>query len=148
MLVGAYPFEDPDEPRNFRKTLGRILSVQYSIPDYVRVSMECKHLLSRIFVANPEKRITIPEIKNHPWFLKSLPVELMDGSEMNSQSEHTNDPSQSIEDIMSILQEAGKPAEGPKLGGHILTESADLDDTDTDVDLEDVETSGDFVCAL
>ncbi|XXG61184.1 hypothetical protein AAC387_Pa04g2899 [Persea americana] len=148
MLVGAYPFEDPDEPRNFRKTLGRILSVQYSIPDYVRVSMECKHLLSRIFVANPEKRITIPEIKNHPWFLKSLPVELMDGSEMNSQSERTNDPSQSIEDIMSILQEASKPAEGPKLGGHILTESADLDDTDTDVDLEDVETSGDFVCAL
>lgn len=85
MLVGAYPFEDPDDPRNFRKTLAvcyiytiafqlptrfllhlwflrdvhclwqRILSVHYSIPDYVRVSMECKHLLSRIFVANPEK---------------------------------------------------------------------------------------------
>ena len=35
----------------------RILSVHYSIPDYVRVSMECKHLLSRIFVANPEKVI-------------------------------------------------------------------------------------------
>lgn len=69
---------------------------------------------------------------------------------MNSQSEHANDHSQSIEDIMSILQEARKPAEGPKLGGHILTEGADLDDMDmdTDADLEDVETSGDFVCAL
>lgn len=97
MLFGAYPFEDPEDPRNFRKTIGvsdyciliesqskmklsrnktelfsytfsdmvfqlnlcgllqRILSVQYSIPDYVRVSMECIHLLSRIFVANPEK---------------------------------------------------------------------------------------------
>ena len=22
MLVGAYPFEDPDDPRNFRKTIG------------------------------------------------------------------------------------------------------------------------------
>lgn len=22
MLVGAYPFEDPEDPRNFRKTIG------------------------------------------------------------------------------------------------------------------------------
>ncbi|KAJ4714376.1 Protein kinase [Melia azedarach] len=50
MLVGAYPFEDPDDPRNFRKTIQRILSVHYSIPDYVRVSMECRHLLSRILL--------------------------------------------------------------------------------------------------
>ncbi|XWS44965.1 hypothetical protein CRYUN_Cryun15aG0095200 [Craigia yunnanensis] len=55
MLVGAYPFEDPEDPRNFRKTIQRILSVHYSIPDYVRVSKECRHLLSRIFVTNPEK---------------------------------------------------------------------------------------------
>ncbi|GMP32850.1 hypothetical protein CsSME_00006420 [Camellia sinensis var. sinensis] len=81
MLVGAYPFEDADDPRNFKKTITRILSVQYSIPDYVRVSMECRHLLSRIFVANPEKRITIPEIKRHAWFLKDLPIEFMEGEE-------------------------------------------------------------------
>lgn len=85
MLVGAYPFEDIHDPRNFRKTINvsscerkkiiiihnfkfhspsligfrlskqRILSVQYSIPDYVRVSPGCRHLLSRIFVANPYK---------------------------------------------------------------------------------------------
>jgi serine/threonine-protein kinase SRK2 len=33
----------------------RILSVQYTIPDYVHISAECRHLLSRIFVANPSK---------------------------------------------------------------------------------------------
>lgn len=55
MLVGAYPFEDPSDPKDFRKTIGRILRAQYSIPDYVRVSDLCKHLLSRIFLANPEK---------------------------------------------------------------------------------------------
>ncbi|MBA0715961.1 hypothetical protein Golax_014832, partial [Gossypium laxum] len=55
MLVGAYPFEDPQDPRNFRKTIQRILSVHYSIPDYVRLSKDCRHLLSRIFVADPEK---------------------------------------------------------------------------------------------
>jgi serine/threonine protein kinase len=25
MLVGAYPFEDPDDPKNFRKTIGVLL---------------------------------------------------------------------------------------------------------------------------
>eukprot|EP00252_Welwitschia_mirabilis_P005102 TRINITY_DN1551_c0_g1_i1.p1 TRINITY_DN1551_c0_g1~~TRINITY_DN1551_c0_g1_i1.p1 ORF type:complete len:284 (-),score=16.36 TRINITY_DN1551_c0_g1_i1:30-881(-) len=55
MLVGAYPFEDPEDPRNFRKTIGRILNVQYTIPDYVHISGECRQLLSRIFVADPSK---------------------------------------------------------------------------------------------
>lgn len=31
------------------------MSAQYSIPDYVRVSADCRNLLSRIFVANPSK---------------------------------------------------------------------------------------------
>jgi serine/threonine protein kinase len=26
MMVGAYPFEDPDDPRNFRKTIGVMCS--------------------------------------------------------------------------------------------------------------------------
>ncbi|KAL0367977.1 UNVERIFIED_CONTAM: Serine/threonine-protein kinase SAPK1 [Sesamum calycinum] len=108
MLVGAYPFEDPDDPRNFKKTINRILSVHYSIPDYVRVSKECKHLLSRIFVADPEKENTIPEIKKHPWFLKNLPVEFMEGEEASLQAKNDDYPSQSIEEALAIIQEARK----------------------------------------
>ena len=33
----------------------RILGVQYSFPDYVRVSSDCRRLLSQIFVADPSK---------------------------------------------------------------------------------------------
>ncbi|EMS48966.1 Serine/threonine-protein kinase SAPK5 [Triticum urartu] len=76
MLVGGYPFEDTKDPKNFRKTIARIMSVQYKIPEYVHVSQTCRHLLSRIFVADPRKRITMAEIKAHPWFLKNLPREL------------------------------------------------------------------------
>ncbi|GMY11398.1 serine/threonine-protein kinase SAPK2-like [Fagus crenata] len=148
MLVGAYPFEDPEDPRNFRKTLQRILSVQYSIPGYVRISMECRHLLSRIFVANPEKRITIPEIKKHLWFLKNLPVEFMDENEGDLLNNEGNDSSQSTEDILSIIQEARKPVEGPQVGGSSLLGSMDLDDLEADCDIDDIETSGDFVCAM
>ncbi|RZC12934.1 serine/threonine-protein kinase SAPK2-like [Glycine soja] len=151
MLVGAYPFEDPEDPRNFRKTLQRILSVHYSIPDYVRISKECRYLLSRIFVANPEKRITIPEIKMHPWFLMNLPLEFMDESEGVLQNDDVNDDSsetQSIEEILSIIQEARKPSEGPKVSEQFVGGSMDLDDIDADADIDDIETSGDFVCAL
>ncbi|XP_066391244.1 serine/threonine-protein kinase SAPK2 isoform X2 [Miscanthus floridulus] len=147
MLVGAYPFEDPDEPKNFHKTLTRILSVQYAIPDFVRVSMECRHLLSRIFVANPEQRITIPEIKNHPWFLKNLPIEMTDEYQMNLQLVDMNVLSQSLEEIMAIIQEARKPGDGLKHAGQLPgLGSMELDDID--VDDIDVEDSGDFVCAL
>ncbi|GAB4861271.1 Serine/threonine-protein kinase sapk2 [Ancistrocladus abbreviatus] len=143
MLFGAYPFEDPEDPKNFRKTICRILAVQYSIPSHIPISVECWHLLSRIFVGNPEKRITISEIKNHPWFLKNLPVELMEGGSW--QRNDVNQPSQSTEEILSIIQEARQPAEVPSGGGHLLG-SMDLDDLDPDADLEDLETSGEFVC--
>lgn len=151
MLVGAYPFEDPDDPRNFRKTLTRILGVQYSIPDYVRVSMDCKHLLSRIFVDNPEKRITIAEIKTHPWFVKNMPSVFKDDEESSLEVEKTNMPSQSIEEVISIIQEARKGTTNGKQDGQFVGGgSMELDDEiDSDDELEDdVDTSGDFVCAL
>lgn len=53
MLVGAYPFEDPENPKDFRKTIQRVINVQYSIPETVMISEECRHLISRIFVADP-----------------------------------------------------------------------------------------------
>ncbi|KAG6773513.1 hypothetical protein POTOM_020795 [Populus tomentosa] len=148
MLVGAYPFEDPEDPRNFKKTIHRILSVHYSIPDYVRVSEECKHLLSLIFVANPEKRITIPEIKRHPWFLKNLPVELTEEEGGSLQIDDAKEESQRIEEISAMIQEARKPAEGHRIGGEVFGGSMDPDDIDADADIDDSETSGDFVCAL
>ncbi|XLR17030.1 hypothetical protein S83_044968 [Arachis hypogaea] len=154
MLVGAYPFEDPENPRNFRKTLQRILSVHYSIPDYVRISKECRHLLSLIFVANPEKRITIPEIKMLPWFQQNLPLEFTDegaGSLQNGGGNHDDDSSvQNIEEILSIVQEARKPSEDnpEEAGGQFVGGSMDLDDIDVDADMDDIETSDDFVCTL
>ncbi|THU57247.1 hypothetical protein C4D60_Mb03t01500 [Musa balbisiana] len=147
MLVGAYPFGDPSDPKNFRKTIVRILTVQYTIPDNVRVSMECRHLLSRIFVPNPEERITVPEIKNHPWFMKNLPIELADEHQKGMQNVDMNNRLQSIEEIMAIIQEARKPAVvSPILGLFVGGGSLELDDMDEDMD--DIETSGDFVCAI
>ncbi|VVA16190.1 Hypothetical predicted protein [Prunus dulcis] len=127
MIVGSYPFEDPEEPINFKKTIERILSVHYSIPDFIRVSKECRHLLSLIFVANPEKRITIPEIESHPWFVKNLPIELMEGVG-SWQCKDANNPSQSVEEVLSIIEQARNPSEeAPNAAGRPLMGSKSMD---------------------
>ncbi|CAN1278364.1 Serine/threonine-protein kinase SRK2E [Linum perenne] len=151
MLVGAYPFEDPNEPKNFRKTIQRILNVQYSIPDYVHISLECQHLISRIFVADTEKRISIPEIRNHEWFLKNLPADLMNDNTMNN-NQFEEQPSQSVDEIMQIIAEATIPAAGTRSLNQCLTGSLDIDDDmeedlDTDPDL-DLDSSGEIVYAM
>lgn len=96
------------------------------------------------------QRITIPEIKMHPWFLKNLPIEFMEEGVGGLQNDDVNDEScQRIEEILSIIQEARKPGEGPKVGGQFVGGSMDLDDMDADdADIDDIDTSGDFVCAL
>ncbi|OEL30185.1 Serine/threonine-protein kinase SAPK10 [Dichanthelium oligosanthes] len=129
----------------------RILGVQYSIPDYVHISPECQDLISRIFVANPATRITIPEIRNHPWFLKNLPADLMDDSTMSNQYEEPEQPMQSMDEIMQILAEATIPAAGSSGINQFLNDGLDLDDDmedlDSDADL-DLESSGEIVYAM
>ncbi|KAJ7538356.1 hypothetical protein O6H91_11G044700 [Diphasiastrum complanatum] len=144
MLVGAYPFEDPEDPRNFRKTIGRILSVQYSIPDYVRISPQCRHLLSRIFVANPEKRITIREIKNHPWFLKNLPEDLTH-EDSSYNYDDPNHPPQLIDEIMRIINEARAPIQ--RMPITFGDPSLDVDDAELEHEV-DPYLDDDFVYSL
>ncbi|XVE66923.1 hypothetical protein DITRI_Ditri08aG0119200 [Diplodiscus trichospermus] len=119
MLVGAYPFEDQEDPKNFRKTINRIMSVQYKIPDYVHISQDCRHLLSRIFVASPSRRISIKDIKSHPWFLKNLPRELTEAAQ--AAYYRREDPTfslQSVEEIMKIVEEAKvAPSVSRSIGG-------------------------------
>ncbi|KAB2043287.1 hypothetical protein ERO13_D01G005900v2 [Gossypium hirsutum] len=151
MLVGAYPFEDPEDPRNFHKTIHRIIHVQYSIPDYVHISLECRHLISRIFVADPAKRISIPEIKNHEWFLKNLPADLMDENSMNDQFEEPDQPMQSVDEIMQIISEATIPATNMNNLDSYLTGSLDPDDDMEDLDNDselDIDSSGELIYAM
>lgn len=145
MLVGSYPFEDPEEPRNFCKTLQRIRNVQYSIPDNIPISQECQDLLSQIFVANPTDRISMAGIKKHEWFLTNLPGDLVDG--LFGGVEFDDEPSQSEDEIMRIIAEARLPAPGFGLDDYLPEGSLDLDDMDFENDL-DVDSSGEYVSAI
>ncbi|OAY85322.1 Serine/threonine-protein kinase SAPK3 [Ananas comosus] len=135
----------------------RILNVQYSIPDYVRVSSDCRQLLSRIFVASPSKkllkclyvaskRITLPEIKKYPWFLKNLPKEIAEGEKTNYNSTENNQSTQSVDEIMRIIQEAKKPADGSKAADQSSSGLADAEDVEADAEAEaeEVDSSSEF----
>ncbi|KAK4712245.1 hypothetical protein AABB24_025121 [Solanum stoloniferum] len=144
MLVGAYPFEDPDEPKDFRKTINRILSVQYSVPENIQISEECRHLISRIFVGDPAQRITMPEIRNHVWFLKNLPADLIDDKMISDQFEEPDQPMQSIDTIMQIISEATVPPIGLY---NLEMMDDDMDDLDSEPDL-DIDSSGEIIYAM
>ncbi|KAG2433450.1 hypothetical protein HXX76_008507 [Chlamydomonas incerta] len=114
MLVGAYPFEDPADPRNFRKTIQRIMNVKYSFPPQLAISPECADLIGRVFTANPAQRITIADIRRHSWFLRNLPAELADPNNFNRSPE----PHQSLDEIRALIRAARTLGDtGPKPGG-------------------------------
>jgi serine/threonine protein kinase len=64
------PFDAPTVPELFSK----IKRGNFSVPGYV--SPEAKDLISRMICVDPSKRISIGEIRQHPWFLKDLPQAL------------------------------------------------------------------------
>jgi serine/threonine-protein kinase SRK2 len=100
----------------------------------------------------PIQTITIPEIRNHPWFLKNLLADLMDDSTMRKQYEEPEQPMQSMNEFMQLdLAEATIPAVGSRGLNQFLNDDIDLDDDmedlDSDVDL-DLESSGEIVYAI
>ena len=64
MLCGYLPFEDKNNEKLFKK----IAECKIEYPDYL--SNNAIDLLKKIIVPNPKKRITINEIKKHPFYLK------------------------------------------------------------------------------
>ena len=62
MLVGSLPFDDQE----IQKLYAQIKAGKFYIPS--TLSLEAIDLLKRILEVNPSKRITIKQIKEHPWF--------------------------------------------------------------------------------
>ncbi|KAI3849556.1 hypothetical protein MKW92_011352 [Papaver armeniacum] len=61
------PFDDENIPNLFKKIKGGI----YTLPSHL--SAGARELIPRMLVVDPMKRMTIPEIRRHPWFQAHLP---------------------------------------------------------------------------
>ncbi|KAI8473376.1 MAG: kinase-like domain-containing protein [Monoraphidium minutum] len=67
LLCGSLPFDDENIPNLFKKIKGGI----YNLPSHL--SPGARDLIPRMLLVDPLKRITIPEVRCHPWFAARLP---------------------------------------------------------------------------
>ncbi|KAF6160068.1 hypothetical protein GIB67_025731 [Kingdonia uniflora] len=78
LLAGFLPFQDENVMKMYRK----IFRAEFEYPPWF--SSDTRKLISKLLVADPEKRITISEIMKVPWFKKGFvrPVAMvsLDGS--------------------------------------------------------------------
>lgn len=68
MLCGFLPFAESKEEIIMEKVMNR----DYKIPDHL--SIRAKDILSKLMEINPEKRINLKQIKEHPWFKLNEPI--------------------------------------------------------------------------
>ena len=70
MVCGSLPFDDESMSQLFMK----IREGRFHMPH--NISNEVKDLINRMLQPNPVKRISIKEIRRHPWYRKDLPLYL------------------------------------------------------------------------
>lgn len=73
MLCGYLPFEDADTGNLYKKILSGKYSPSKSLSD------EAKNLIGRVLELDPEKRITIDQIREHPWMKRNADVPHIQG---------------------------------------------------------------------
>lgn len=95
LLCGSLPFDDESIPNLFKK----IKSGMYSLPTHL--SQLAKNLIPRMLEVDPMKRITIPEIRLHPWFQHKLPPYLRHPPELMEKQERVVD-GEVIDEVMKL----------------------------------------------
>jgi serine/threonine-protein kinase SRK2 len=80
------------------------------------------------------KRITIPEIKQHPWFLKNLLRDILEREKASFKEKEPVAPTQSVDQIMQIVQEAKTPGDMSNVDPALLAEMAELESEEDDAE--------------
>jgi len=107
LVCGQLPFDGTSYLDLFTK----ILTCKYTIPDELNLSSECKDLISKMLVVDPNERIKIDGIRTHQWALlnnEPVPKELspiqnetieIDYTIIEKLKEIGYDPEQTIKDV-------------------------------------------------
>ncbi|KAK9792998.1 hypothetical protein WJX73_004517 [Symbiochloris irregularis] len=120
MLTGTYPFREASETwlpitAKLKAMFPRIVKGQFSKPDWV--SPTCLNLLEGLLCTSPEKRLTVSNVMEHPWFLEGL---ASGATAVNSNLLQVSDllltsfVSQSEDQILSLVKAAWRKPGGSK----------------------------------
>ncbi|MBA0565244.1 hypothetical protein Golob_010132 [Gossypium lobatum] len=85
LLTGFLPFQAENVMHMYRK----IFKAEYEFPPWI--SNDARRLISKLLVADPDKRITVPGIISNPWFRKGF------SKTVSSLVEHENGDMNGIE---------------------------------------------------
>lgn len=67
LVTGKLPFDD----ENIRDLLEKVKSGIFAMPMYLHKDIQ--DLIARMLCVDPEERISLAEIKKHPWYLSNNP---------------------------------------------------------------------------
>lgn len=131
LLCGSLPFDDESIPNLFKK----IKSGMYSLPTHL--SQLAKNLIPRMLEVDPMKRITIPEIRLHPWFQHKLPPYLRHPPEFMEKQERVVDAEVidevlklPFEKVLSSMHASGAGGGNyPVIGRDLVERAAALEDS-------------------
>ncbi|KAJ6251475.1 protein kinase [Anaeramoeba flamelloides] len=98
LLIGCLPFKN----ENPKLLMEKILSGEFDVPNFI--SEEAKDLLSKMLEVNPNERITIEGIQQHPWFLGQENNHNYDNQRIEDLFEHKYQPTnfQVLEDMEEV----------------------------------------------
>ncbi|KAF5303916.1 hypothetical protein FQA39_LY01701 [Lamprigera yunnana] len=72
LVCGQAPFQEANDS----ETLTMIMDCKYSVPTHV--SKDCRNLIARMLVRDPEKRATLAQIAAHPWLAQHKDTQTVD----------------------------------------------------------------------
>ncbi|KAL7068126.1 protein kinase domain-containing protein [Cryptosporidium serpentis] len=107
MLGGAFPF---DERKGHLETLIRQGNYHFRYPRFQNISMEAKNLICRLLTVDPKERLTLKELMNNPWLLKTNPSEPII-STLNLDNSKISEPSKIAEPTKSYTTHITNVAE-------------------------------------
>ncbi|QRW00644.1 carbon catabolite-derepressing kinase [Ceratobasidium sp. AG-Ba] len=133
MLAGRLPFEDD----NTQVLMDKICTGRYHMPS--NIPHDAAHLIRNCIVVNPIKRLTMPEIMKHPWFLAGLPKYLSVAPQ--TPSAHMN--VESLSYILAPPKEFQEAAAGVQPIQELVDELVEATGVDAQTVIESIHTKGD-----
>ncbi|CAE6415509.1 unnamed protein product [Rhizoctonia solani] len=115
MLAGRLPFED----ESTHVLMDKICTGRYHMPSHI--PPDAANLIKNCIVVNPIKRLTMPEIMQHPWFLAGLPKYLR----VTPQTPNLTMPVESLSYILAPRKEARVVSESSRLIPELVNELAE-----------------------
>ncbi|XP_060799824.1 serine/threonine-protein kinase SIK2 [Neoarius graeffei] len=101
LVCGALPFDGPSLP----VLRQRVLEGRFRIPYFM--TEDCEHLIRRMLVLDPSKRLSVAQIKEHKWMVLEVPVQRPLLYQQSSTAEDDDGLGEYSEQVLRLMHSLG-----------------------------------------